>query len=341
VFVLHDRWGTPTGISSSSTDEEWRLAQELYAAKTLRTLCLFFKAVDPSKLRDPGPQLQQVIAFYKQIETENKHLFKSYAAPGEFVIALERLLAEWLRLHKGAKVDGGSAFFTDSAGSVGPATRLSGSGFAYWLAESNRLATRGAASDPAGALFCAERAVAEAKGENEWARAESARGIARFHLNNLPGSVDSFQAIVDRLASSANPALRAQVATALVGKGVALGQLGRHAEVITVCNEVVARFGSAPEPALREQVANALFNKGCALSQLGRHAEIIAFSDEVLARFGSAPEVALREQVAKALVGKGIALYQLGRINGQNRLGVSGRKSRAASRLSIGDKAKA
>jgi hypothetical protein len=54
-------------------------------------------------------------------------------------------------------------------------------------------------------------------------------------------------------------AVRAQVAIALVNKGV---RLYRSKEAIAVYDEVVAQFGDAPEPTLREQVANALVNKG-------------------------------------------------------------------------------
>jgi Domain of unknown function (DUF4062) len=44
VFVLHDRWGTPTGGGyTSGTEEEWALAEELYEVNKIRNIALFFK----------------------------------------------------------------------------------------------------------------------------------------------------------------------------------------------------------------------------------------------------------------------------------------------------------
>jgi TolA-binding protein len=63
---------------------------------------------------------------------------------------------------------------------------------------------------------------------------------------------------VARFGDAPEPALREQVAKALVNKGVTLGELGRSEEAAGVYDQVVARFGDAPEPALREQVAKAL-----------------------------------------------------------------------------------
>jgi hypothetical protein len=59
--------------------------------------------------------------------------------------------------------------------------------------------------------------------------------------------------VVARYGEDPAPALREQVATALVNKGVVLGQLGRSADAMAVCEEVVARYGEDPAPALREQ----------------------------------------------------------------------------------------
>ncbi len=58
-----------------------------------------------------------------------------------------------------------------------------------------------------------------------------------------------------------------QVAKALFGKGVRLGQLNRSEEAIDVYDDLVKRYGDDQTPALREQMANALFNKGVTLGQ--------------------------------------------------------------------------
>ena len=67
VFVLHDRWGSPTGSGhTSGTEEEWKRAEKLYKENELRNIALFFKNPDPGKLADPGSQLAQVTAFKTQ-----------------------------------------------------------------------------------------------------------------------------------------------------------------------------------------------------------------------------------------------------------------------------------
>jgi len=74
VFVLHDRWGSPTGGGyTSGTEEEWTLAEELYVENKIRNIALFFKTVDSRQLRDPGKQLEAVLAFKKRIEEEKRN----------------------------------------------------------------------------------------------------------------------------------------------------------------------------------------------------------------------------------------------------------------------------
>jgi hypothetical protein len=85
------------------TEEEWNLAEELYKTGQVRTIAVFFKKVDESRLRDPGPQLKQVLAHKKRIEKEKRYLFKSYDQPDSFRDELRKHLAQWLRHHeKGA-----------------------------------------------------------------------------------------------------------------------------------------------------------------------------------------------------------------------------------------------
>ena len=119
--------------------------------------------------------------------------------------------------------------------------------------------------------------------------------------------------VLSRFGEASEPALREQVARALVNKGITLRQLGRSEEEIAVYDSVISRFGEASEPALREQVAGALVINGFRLGRLGRSEEAVAVFDSVVSRFGEASEPALRERVARALVNKGFTLGQLGR----------------------------
>jgi hypothetical protein len=58
------------------------------------------------------------------------------------------------------------------------------------------------------------------------------------------------------------------VASALVNKGVKLGQLARSEEAITIFDEVVTSFGT--EASFHELVQTALDNKEVAIDQLSR-----------------------------------------------------------------------
>ena len=64
----------------------------------------------------------------------------------------------------------------------------------------------------------------------------------------LGGAVAAYDEVVARFGDAAEPALREQVARALVNKGVSSGELGASAAEVAVYDEVVARFGDAPSP---------------------------------------------------------------------------------------------
>jgi tetratricopeptide (TPR) repeat protein len=80
-------------------------------------------------------------------------------------------------------------------------------------------------------------------------------GAVLGELDRSEEAVAVYDEVVARYGDASEPALREQVAGALVNKGVALGALGRSDEELVVYDDVVARYGDAPEPALREQVA--------------------------------------------------------------------------------------
>ncbi|WP_158044157.1 DUF4062 domain-containing protein [Skermanella pratensis] len=125
VFVLHDRWGSPTGPTfSSGTEEEFALAEELYRAAKIYNIALFFKDVDQSRRNDPGPQLKAVLDFKRWIEDDKRYLFRQYSQSADFIDALEVHLASWLRDHH--KTARGSSMLdpvTETASSIFSAGR--------------------------------------------------------------------------------------------------------------------------------------------------------------------------------------------------------------------------
>lgn len=103
ILLLWNRWGsTPDTLSSrftSGTEEEYHIAMECYNSKEfpMRQLVMMFKAVDPQQLSDPGPQLQKVLEFKRNIESKKTHLFHSFDTTEAFGKLLQKHLAAWLR----------------------------------------------------------------------------------------------------------------------------------------------------------------------------------------------------------------------------------------------------
>ena len=120
-------------------------------------------------------------------------------------------------------------------------------------------------------------------------------------------------------ATAPEPALREQVAKALVNKGVRLGQLDRARMRSPSTTRWSRGSATAPEPALREQVAKALVNKGVTLGQLDRSEDAIAVYDEWSRRFGDGA----RAGAART---------------GRQRAGQQGRQARSARPLAGGDR---
>jgi len=101
VLLLWNRWGSPSGTTpsrfSSGTEEEYHVAMECIAGKTMRQIVIFFKSVDPQQLSDPGEQLRKVLEFRKDIEQRKTHLFQSFDTTDSFRRLIRRHLAQWLR----------------------------------------------------------------------------------------------------------------------------------------------------------------------------------------------------------------------------------------------------
>ena len=110
VLVVWDRWGTPPDqlgktTYTSGTQEEFFVAESCYKDKQrpMRQLVAFFKAVDPSKLSDPGEQLNKVLEFKRELEASKRILFSTFDKIFEFEQQLRRHLAKWVREHEQGK----------------------------------------------------------------------------------------------------------------------------------------------------------------------------------------------------------------------------------------------
>jgi tetratricopeptide (TPR) repeat protein len=299
VFVLHDYWGSPTGNGhTSGTQEEWELAVELYKENKIRNIALFFKDVDPGKLKDPGDHLKPVLAFKQEIIDSKLYLFKSYSSLDEFADGIDGHLGRWLNDHDKIRNTDLSSGIAASSKSARASTTPS-PGFDVWINEASA-AVDSHDIDQFITLFFATKALESAKNDIEWARAKNILGIAESNLGKIDVAVSSFSEIAEKFASSIELEKRDWAAKALFNKGVTLGSLGRGDEAIAVYDDVIARFGTATELPLRDQVAKALVNKGVTLGTLGRNEEAITVYADVIARFGTASEEQLRQIADKA-----------------------------------------
>ncbi len=110
ILLLWDRWGSPPDTPgqdrySSACEEEFALALECLEnpAKPMREVLIFFKAVAPAQLADPGPQLSQVLDFKRQLEREKMHFFTTFDEMAVFQQQQRRHLAKWVHAHEAGR----------------------------------------------------------------------------------------------------------------------------------------------------------------------------------------------------------------------------------------------
>ena len=90
IVVLHDRWGSHPSENeknaTSGTEEEYKIALECFNNKDcpMKQICVFFKAVPPNQLSDPGDELKKVLNFKKELESQRTLLYNTFSSRNEF-----------------------------------------------------------------------------------------------------------------------------------------------------------------------------------------------------------------------------------------------------------------
>jgi hypothetical protein len=80
VGLLNMRWGTPTDNDSSGFSEEFNIAlNRRKKGGTTPAIGMYFREIDPERLRDQGPQLEAVLAFRTRVEAERLVLHKPFS----------------------------------------------------------------------------------------------------------------------------------------------------------------------------------------------------------------------------------------------------------------------
>ena len=107
ILLLWDRWGSPPDTPgksrySSACEEEFALALECFKnpAAPMQEVVIFFKAVDPAQLVDPGPQLRPVLDFRRTVEKERNNLFTTFDEMAVFQKHQRLHLAKWVYAHE-------------------------------------------------------------------------------------------------------------------------------------------------------------------------------------------------------------------------------------------------
>jgi tetratricopeptide (TPR) repeat protein len=309
IFAFHDRWGSPTGNGTLvGTEEEWQIAERRYAEYGLRQMALFFKAVPPAQVKDPGEEFKKVLAFKTKIFDGKKHLCGSFKKPNGFGEQIEKHLAQWLAQNLKSPNDSGLSP-PQSPEAEGTPAAIAPS-FDYWCDEALAVMKEPANDYTAGLIF-ANRAVDAATNTDQRTRALYARGHSYFYRGEFAESLASAQAVIDILTDASIADGDERMAQALFNKAITLGQLDRSEEEIAAYDDLIASYSDSYAEALRERVADALINKGATFAYLIRHKEAIATFDELIAHYGDSDAKALHEQVIKALLFKAFALAQV------------------------------
>jgi tetratricopeptide (TPR) repeat protein len=154
----------------------------------------------------------------------------------------------------------------------------------------------------------------QAKPENAFtAEDHYSRGLSEFTAGRFDSALVSFDKAVALSRSHADE----DYARYLYARAVALYQLGRHSEAISVYDDMDKLYGHDEFPSIRKQVARALVNKGIILGLLNRSEEAISIYDEIIKRYEGDERPRMRETVAIALNGRALRSVMLSKCEWQ------------------------
>jgi tetratricopeptide (TPR) repeat protein len=95
VGILHRRFGRPTQIAESGTEEEYNRIEKRWKDEDPKPeVLMYFKKIPDEQSADPGEQLQKVLAFKKRVE--KTCLYKEYESEHELDISIQDALHDWI-----------------------------------------------------------------------------------------------------------------------------------------------------------------------------------------------------------------------------------------------------
>lgn len=99
ILALHGRWGQMvrgTSPYSSYTEEEFHRAYDRFKTSSLPHIHVFFKHISPREMSDPGPELQKVLAFRRQLEDTDEVLYRLFSDESDFASEIDRHLVAYI-----------------------------------------------------------------------------------------------------------------------------------------------------------------------------------------------------------------------------------------------------
>ena len=134
-----------------------------------------------------------------------------------------------------------------------------------------------------------------------------------LEAGNYAEAFHVFEAIIMVHKSSSEDQIAVQVAGAMFGKGVALGNLNRPEEAVKTYDELITTFKGRFEGLHVLPVVMAMFSKGCKLIDLNRSEGAIEAYEELIATYKECSEEQIVKRVVMALFGKALLLDELHR----------------------------
>lgn len=103
IGILHQRFGKPTGVAESGTEEEFMRIEKRWNEEDPKpTIWMYFKNVSDDRLADPGPQLKKVLDFKQRIESSD--WYREFEDESWLEEDVENALADWVTQHRGTAV---------------------------------------------------------------------------------------------------------------------------------------------------------------------------------------------------------------------------------------------
>ena len=100
ILAMHRRWGQEAPDAepyTSYSEEEFHRAHERWKKEGSPEIFVFFKRVDAASEADPGPQLQKVMDFRKNLEDTRQILFRYFDNEDSFIDEVDQHLRAYVK----------------------------------------------------------------------------------------------------------------------------------------------------------------------------------------------------------------------------------------------------